>query len=121
MLRASAAGFTLIPTLGASDQVSGQNLMRRLPQRMCVPVRVQRLRPQQRPPHPRQQNRSRFHPRQCPPHPRTQKRERLRPRSLFSLSPRPRFRLTRCLFPQHARALTRLSSCGCCGPVDYIT
>jgi hypothetical protein len=110
----------VIPMLGASDQVSGQNLMRRLPQRMRVPARVQLLRPQQRPPHPRQQKREFLHPRwhsrsRFPLSPRPlSPRARLplssrplslclRPRSRLRLSPRPRPRF-RLLFQQRARA-----------------
>ena len=91
--------------LGASDQVSVQNLMRHLLQRMRVPTCV--LCPC---------------PRQCPPHLRTWKRECLHPCSLFPLSPCPCFQLIQCLLLQCARAWMCLNSCGCgCGlSVDYI-
>jgi hypothetical protein len=114
LLRASAAGFTVIPMLGASDQVSVQNLMRHLPQRMCMPVHVLCPRLQQRPPHPCPQKCLRLHPQQRPPCLRTLKRKRLRPRSLlFPLSLRLCFRLMQSLLLQRARAWTRLINCGC--------
>ena|SRR5712671_5917510 len=82
-----------------------QNLMRHLPQRMCVPTHV---------PCP--------HPRQCPPHLHTWKCKHLHPHSLFSLSLCPCFRLIQCLLLQCAYAWMRLNSCGCgCGrSVNYI-